>query len=68
MSKSDKTTSPISDKLAKLQEYVEWFEGDGFSIEQSLEKFSEAEKLAAEVEHDLQELKNEVVVLNAKFE
>ena len=68
MSKSDKTTSPISDKLAKLQAYVEWFEGDEFSIEQSLEKFSEAEKLAAEVEHDLQELKNEVVVLNAKFE
>lgn len=68
MSKSDNTTSSIGDKLAKLQTYVEWFEGEDFSIEQSLEKFSEAEKLAGEVEHDLQELKNEVVVLTAKFE
>ncbi len=68
MSKNDNTTSPISDKLAKLQMYVDWFESDEFSIEQSLEKFSEAEKLAAEVEHDLQELKNEVVVLKTKFE
>jgi exodeoxyribonuclease VII small subunit len=65
MSKNDTT---ISDKLAALQGYVEWFEGEDFSIEQSLEKFNEAEKLAAEVEQDLQKLKNEVVVLNAKFE
>lgn len=65
MSKTDKT---ISQKMDQLSELVAWFEGDDFELEQALDKYREAEKLAGEIERDLSELKNEVVVLKQKFD
>ncbi len=66
MSKTDKET--LADKMARLDEYVEWFTGEDFVLEQSLAKFNEAEKLAESIEHDLATFKNEITVLKKKFD
>ncbi len=63
-----KNTNSIQAKLTTLNEYVAWFESDEFELEQALDKFAEAEKLAGEIEHDLSGLKNEINILKQKFD
>jgi len=58
----------IAEKTAKLDELVAWFDSDEFELEQALDKFKQAEKMAAEIEQDLMELKNEVNVIKKKFD
>jgi len=58
----------VSQKMDELSELVAWFEGDEFELERALETYGKAEKLAAEIEHDLTGLKNEVTVLKEKFD
>lgn len=58
----------VSEKMNELSELVAWFEGDEFELEQALNTYSKAEKLAAEIEHDLTNLKNEITVLKEKFD
>ena len=65
MSQSNKT---ISEKMKELSALVAWFESDEFELEQALDKYKEAEKLAGDIEHDLSTLKNEVTVLKKKFD
>ena len=65
MSKVNKT---IAEKTAELNELVAWFDSDGFTLEAALDKFKEAEKLAAEIEKDLTELKNDIQIVKQKFD
>lgn len=65
---SEKNNESIAEKTAKLNQLVAWFNGDDFELEQALDKFTEAEKLAAEIESDLSALKNRIEVVKAKFE
>jgi exodeoxyribonuclease VII small subunit len=58
----------IAEKTAQLDELVEWFDSDEFELERALDKFKEAETLAAEIEEDLKGLKNEVSVIKKKFD
>lgn len=64
---STKNNVKIAEKTAKLNELVAWFDGDDFELERALDKFTEAEKLAAEIEHDLLALKNNIEVIKTKF-
>jgi exonuclease VII small subunit len=64
---SVKNNPTIAEKTAKLDELAAWFDSDDFELEQALDKFKEAEKIAAEIEHDLLALKNNVEVVKAKF-
>jgi exodeoxyribonuclease VII small subunit len=64
---SVKNSMSVAEKMAKLSELVAWFDSDDFELEQALDKFSEAEKLAAEIEHDLLALKNNIEVVKTKF-
>jgi exonuclease VII small subunit len=57
----------IAEKTAELNRLVMWFDSDEFAIEQALERFTEAEKLAAEIERDLLLLKNNIDVVKVKF-
>lgn len=66
MSKPNNDT--VAAKLAKLSELVAWFESDEFVLEQAVERFKQAEKLTDEIEHDLSDLKNEIVVLKKRFD
>ena len=65
MSKNDKT---LSQKIADLQEYVAWFEGDDFEVEKSLEKYKQAEKLAEEIQSDLDGFRNDITLVKKKFD
>lgn len=62
------TKKTVSQKMSDLSTLVAWFESDEFVIEQAVEKYKEAEKLARDIERDLESLKNEVTVLKQKFD
>jgi len=62
MSKNASKTS-IETKIKQLDESVEWFYGDDFSLDKALKKYQEAQKLAQGIEKDLSELKNQVEVI-----
>ena len=62
------TKKTVSQKMSDLSTLVTWFESDEFVIEQAVEKYKEAEKLARDIERDLESLKNEVTVLKQKFD
>lgn len=38
-------TNDITTKIQQLNDYAAWFEGDGFVLEESIEKFNEAKNL-----------------------
>lgn len=61
-------TQTIKQKMARLDELVQWFESDKFSLEESFEKFEMAQKLADEIEQDLQAFSNKVTVLAKRFD
>lgn len=65
---SDVNNKTIAEKTRQLDELVAWFDGDDFELEQALDKFSQAEKLAQEIEHDLLSLKNAVTIVKEKFD
>lgn len=60
---SQTANKSISNKITTLDQAVEWFYGDDFSLDQAVEKYRSATKLAQEIEQDLSELKNQVEVL-----
>lgn len=58
----------LQQKLADLDKLVAWFEGDDIQIEQALQKFDEAEKLADEIGGELKTAKNKIEVIKKKFD
>jgi len=58
----------IQEKTIELTELVKWFDSSDFSLEAALDKFKQAEKLAAEIEQDLSSLKNEIQIVKQKFD
>ena len=64
---SVKNNLTITEKTAKLDTLVAWFDSDDFELEKALDKFKEAEQLAAEIEHDLTIMKNNIEVVKASF-
>ena len=64
---SIKNNLTIAEKTTKLNELVAWFDSDDFELERALDRFTEAEKLAFEIEQDLTGLKNNIEIVKAKF-
>ena len=64
MSESEKT---LNQKIADLDAQVEWFYSDDFKLEEAVDKYKQATKLAKGIEKDLSELKNEIEVLSEDF-
>lgn len=64
MSKQEKS---LNDKISELDKKVEWFYSDEFKLEDAVENYKDAAKLAKEIEKDLTELKNEIEVLAEDF-
>ena len=58
----------IQDKTAELTKLVSWFDSADFSLEEALEKYKQAEKLAITIEKDLLTLKNEIKIVKKKFD
>lgn len=65
---SQQTNKSVSEKMAQLGELVAWFESDEFALEDAIEKFREAEKLAESVEKDLKNIKNDINVIKKRFD
>ena len=57
----------LNEKIAELDERVEWFYSDEFKLEEAVEKYKGALTLAKEIEKDLDELKNEIEILKEDF-
>ena len=60
---SESASPTITEKIAQLDQSIEWFYGDDFSLEQALDKYQSAAALAQDIKQDLAELKNKVEVL-----
>jgi exonuclease VII small subunit len=65
MSEQNKT---VQEKLSELSELVAWFQSAAFRLEDALETFKKAEKLAEEIEKDLTKLKNDIKVVKKRFD
>jgi len=64
---SDKNNQTISEKIEQLNALVLWFEGEEFELEEALDKFEHADKLAKEIETDLDSFKAKLTVLKKDF-
>ena len=60
--------STIKEKTENLNKMVEWFDSDDFVLEEAIDKFNEAQRLALEIEQELNNLKNEVNIVKEKFD
>ncbi len=67
MSKTENTKPTITQKIDQLNQAVEWFYSDDFSLENATEKYQAAIALATEIEKDLKDLKNKITVLDQDF-
>lgn len=61
------TNKTIQEKMTELNELIEWFDGDEFTLEVALAKFKVAETLADDIEKDLNSLKNDIQIVKQKF-
>ena len=57
----------LNQKIEDLDAQVEWFYSDDFKLEEAIDKYKDAIKLAKEIEKDLNALKNEIEVLTEDF-
>lgn len=64
MTKDNKT---IQQKIDQLDQAVAWFESDDFELEQASAKLKEAAKLAADIEHDLENVANDIQIVKKSF-
>ncbi len=54
-------------KMAELDEILDWFESDEVSLDDAVEKYEQAKKLSAELEKELTEAKNKIEIIDKKF-
>ena len=57
----------INQKLEQLDQQIEWFYGEDFSLEQPSEKYQAAATAAKEIESDLSEIKNQIEIIDRDF-
>lgn len=53
----------LDTKIKQLETVTDWFYSDQFNIDEAISKYQTATKLAAEINQDLTELKNQVEVV-----
>lgn len=63
-----KNNRSLQDQLAELNELLEWFDQDDFDLEQAIDKYKQAEKVAGDIRVRLNELQNEITVLKESFD
>ena len=57
----------INQKLEQLDQQIEWFYGEDFSLELAAEKYQAAATAAKEIESDLNEIKNQIEIIDRDF-
>ena len=66
MSKNAKPKT-INQKIADLQNRVDWFHSDDFDLDQATKHYKDTVALAHEITKDLDNLKNEITVISKDF-
>lgn len=59
----DQSSKSIDQKILELDQKIEWFYSDDFSLDQALIQYHEACSLADKIEKELAEMKNKIEVL-----
>lgn len=62
-----KKNETLNQKMAELNQKIEWFNTDEFQLDEATTKYKEAIDLATEIKKDLTEMKNEVEKLTEDF-
>lgn len=57
----------ITDKITNLNNQIQWFYSDDFTLDQAETKYKEATSLAKDIEKDLDSLKNSIEIINKDF-
>lgn len=57
----------INQKLVQLDQQIEWFYGDEFSLEEATQRYQEATLSAKEIEANLNEIKNQIEIIDRDF-
>ena len=57
----------INQKLVQLDQQIEWFYGDEFSLEEATQRYQEAALSAKEIEVNLNEIKNQIEIIDRDF-
>ena len=65
--KDDKSVS-ISKRMEELEEKMNWFKGDEFTLDEAAERYAEVEKMADEIEEILMEMQNSVELIQNRFD
>lgn len=63
-----KNETSIQQRMSELSEIVAWFQSADFRLEEATERMKAAEALAASIETDLLELKNDIQVISQRFD
>lgn len=64
---SNAKTPTIKERITKLNEEVEWFYSDDFSLDQAVEKYKTTLSHAKSIQKDLETLKNEIIKIDEDF-
>ncbi|MBQ6313709.1 exodeoxyribonuclease VII small subunit [Candidatus Saccharibacteria bacterium] len=62
-----KENKTLNQKIEELEKSTDWFYSDDFNLDEAVKKYKEATSLAAELEKDLNNLKNEIEILSEDF-
>ena len=65
--KDDKSVS-ISKRMEELEEKMNWFKGDEFTLDEAAERYAEVERMASEIEEILMEMQNSVELIQKRFD
>lgn len=57
---SSSHTMTIEQKIDELEKLVAWFDGEDFELEKAMTHYEQAQKLAGEIESDIETLKNSI--------
>lgn len=58
----------VREKIQQLDQLYDWFMGDEFALDQATEHYAEAMQLVKDIEQDLENLKNDIEVIDRKFD
>ena len=65
--KDDKSVS-ISKRMEELEQKMNWFKGDEFTLDEAAERYAEVERMASEIEEILMEMQNSVELIQKRFD
>lgn len=68
--KSTKSAAKLTvrEKIQQLDQLYDWFMGDEFALDRATEHYAEAMQLVKDIEQDLENLKNDIEVIDRKFD